>query len=90
MASSTPFPLTFLEAKIIVLKLSGVFRENGIPFHPPLQGEGRGPKGRGVGCSAMQGVAARCARSHPNPPRFARRPPLQGKVIEPCLMRAVL
>src|SRR5580693_5390413 len=22
-------------------------------FHPPLQGEGRGPKGRGVGCAAL-------------------------------------
>src|SRR5580704_19356737 len=40
-------------------------------LHPPLEGEGRGPQGRGVGCSAMQGVAARYARFHPNPPRFA-------------------
>jgi hypothetical protein len=40
-------------------------------LYPPLEGEGRGPKGRGVGCAAMQGFAARCARFHPNPPRCA-------------------
>jgi hypothetical protein len=43
-------------------------------LYPPLEGEGRGPKGRGVGCAAAQGLAARCARFHPNPPRFAWRP----------------
>ena len=40
-------------------------------LHPPLQGEGRAPQVRGVGCTAAQGVAARCARFHPIPPRFA-------------------
>ena len=49
-------------------------------LYPPLEGEGRGPKGRGVGCAAMQGFAARCARFHPIPPRFARRPsPSRGR-----------
>src|ERR1700735_1565103 len=30
-------------------------REGAILFPPPLEGESRGPKGRGVGCAAMQG-----------------------------------
>jgi hypothetical protein len=49
-------------------------------IYPPLEGEGRGPKGRGVGCAAMQGLAARCARFHPIPPPSGRRPsPSRGR-----------
>src|SRR5580700_6454989 len=36
-------------------------------FHPPLQGEGRAPQARGVGCAAMPGVAARLRALSPQP-----------------------
>ena len=76
-------PLIFLEAKgqwLWSAQLGRGLRRGNDLLHPPLQGEGRGPKGRGVGCAAMQGVAARYARFHPNPPRFARRPsPSRGR-----------
>jgi len=49
-------------------------------FHPPLQGEGRAPKVRGVGCAATQGFAALRALS-PQPAALrAATFPLQGKV----------
>jgi hypothetical protein len=87
--SALRLPLFFLEAKDQWLWSAkpgrGMRRGNEIAcFHPPLQGEGRGPKGRGVGCAAMQGVAARCARFHPIPLPFGRRPspPEEGEDSE--------
>ncbi len=60
---------------------AGAPRERGRVFHPPLQGEGRGPKGRGVGCAAAQGFAARLRALSPHPAALrAATFPLQGKV----------
>ena len=74
--SGAPPPFIYLEAKHPWLSFlpqnSGAKRAARTRLlYPPLQGEGRGPKGRGVGCAAAQGFAARCARFHPIPPRFA-------------------
>ena len=56
-------------------------RERDRSFHPPLQGEGRAPQVRGVGCAAMQGVAARLRALSPHPAALrASTFPLQGKV----------
>ena len=50
-------------------------------LHPPLQGEGRAPRVRGVGCAAAQGVAARLRALSPHPAALrAATFPLQGKV----------
>jgi hypothetical protein len=55
-------------------------RENDL-LHPPLQGEGRAPKVRGVGCAATQGLAARLRALSPHPAALrAATFPLQGKV----------
>src|SRR5580704_3892964 len=66
------------------LKNSLIACEDGIAhFHPPLEGEGRAPQVRGVGCSAAQGVAARLRALSPHPAALrAATFPLQGKVIE--------
>ena len=67
-------------AFVLAAKLVRASRRENDLLHPPLEGEGRGPKGRGVGCAAMQGLAARFARFHPIPPRFAWRPsPSRGR-----------
>ena len=57
--------------------------EDGIAhFHPPLEGEGRAPQVRGVGCAAAQGVAARVRAHSPQPATLRVATfPLQGKVI---------
>ena len=60
---------------------AGASRERGRVFHPPLQGEGRAPQVRGVGCAAMLGVAARLRALSPQPAALrAATFPLQGKV----------
>ena len=57
--------------------------EDGIAhFHPPLQGEGRAPQVRGVGCTAAQGVAARLRALSPHPAALRAAtfpPPGEGK-----------
>src|ERR1700720_2617735 len=55
--------------------------ERGRVFHPPLQGEGRGPKGRGVGWRRRRDSQRACALLSPHPAALrAATFPLQGKV----------
>jgi hypothetical protein len=83
--SGAPPPLTLCGGEtavafVVAAKLGRASRRENDLLHPPLEGDGRGPKGRGVGCAAMQGLAARFARFHPIPPRFAWRPsPSRGR-----------
>ncbi len=82
--SALRLPLFFLEAKdwwLWSAKPGRGRRRGKEMLHPPLQGEGRAPQVRGVGCAAAQGVAARLRALSPHPAAlWAATFPLQGKV----------